>query len=318
MLHTMDDLSTVPSFSTGANFLDANSQAHHKPLSAFGDLADNARESGAHLLVIDAQWESKMLIITMTDNGIGMSEKRMRTGIGGIAHSSKEHNDEVHYGMGAKSALPRLSPSSLVFTKNGKMQTVALISTTLSRKLGSAELKIPIASWDQRSGELLRDVSDEAPLTHEQRMNSLALLMKHTPYKSENALLGQFDAIPGRTGTRLVLFECNLEQYDVSKPHDIRVPGDDKVRTHEVSLREYLTVLYYCDATTNPALKMDLCGKRVQPRNWTTFLCEWPKHRLAYEYNPACLRDEAAEAGKVEMVSFAKEGNVVLDRLCFK
>ena len=27
-------------------------------------------------------------------------------------------------------------------------------------------------------------------------------------------------------------------------------------------------------------------------------MCEWPKHRLAYEYNPACLRDEAAEAGK--------------------
>ena len=32
-----NDLDDVPSFSTGSTFLDANAQAHHKPLSAFGD-----------------------------------------------------------------------------------------------------------------------------------------------------------------------------------------------------------------------------------------------------------------------------------------
>ena len=88
-----DALAAVPSFSTGATFLDANSQAHHKPLSAFGDLTDNARDADATKLDIDVVKNASdgRLTITMTDNGKGMSEHRLRTGIGGIAHSDKSH-----------------------------------------------------------------------------------------------------------------------------------------------------------------------------------------------------------------------------------
>ena len=104
--------SKLPSFSTGATFFDANSQAHHKPLSAFGDLADNAENAGAKLLSVDVEEKPAIydddMIITMTDNGHGMSEHKLRTGFGGIAHSDKGDRAEVHYGMGAKSALPRL------------------------------------------------------------------------------------------------------------------------------------------------------------------------------------------------------------------
>lgn len=294
-----NDLDDVPSFSTGSTFLDANAQAHHKPLSAFGDLTDNAREAQAQKLQIDVLENAGSLTITMTDNGKGMSELRLRTGIGGIGHSDKAHHAEVHYGMGAKSSLPRLSPSSLVFSKNGTMRTVALISTTLSRELGSQELKVPVASWAANGYSLLRAAGSEAPLTFEQRYKSLLVIMQHTPFKTERDLLAEFANIPGPTGTRLVLFQCDREQYDITSADDIRLRSDDEWRPpHEVSLRSYLEVLYYCDATTTPALGIELRGTRVQPRNWSAFLAEWPKDRPAYTYNPRFLHEEGGDDGK--------------------
>ena len=65
----------LPSFSTGANLLDAFCQSHHKPLSAFGDLTDNARDADAKQLSIDVERcdpESDLeyrLSITITDDG---------------------------------------------------------------------------------------------------------------------------------------------------------------------------------------------------------------------------------------------------------
>ena len=97
---TMDDeLAGVPSFSTGATFFDANAQAHHVPLSAFGDLTDNASEAGASRLLIaieDSSSSSSNLAISMTDDGCGMSEHKLRTGIGGIGHSDKGGRSEDH------------------------------------------------------------------------------------------------------------------------------------------------------------------------------------------------------------------------------
>ena len=152
-----DELAGVPSFSTGATFFDANAQAHHVPLSAFGDLTDNASEAGASRLLIaieDSSSSSSNLAISMTDDGCGMSEHKLRTGIGGIGHSDKGGRSEDHCalvesrtlhtstrgetaqpgpygplpchsrarapstdGMGAKTAMARLSANTLVFSK---------------------------------------------------------------------------------------------------------------------------------------------------------------------------------------------------------
>ena len=94
-----DELADVPSFSTGASFFDANAQAHHIPLSAFGDLTDNSSEAGASQLLIaieDSSSCSTNLAISMTDDGCGMSEQKLRTGIGGIGHSDKGNRSEDH------------------------------------------------------------------------------------------------------------------------------------------------------------------------------------------------------------------------------
>ena len=93
-----DELADVPSFSTGASFFDANAQAHHIPLSAFGDLTDNSSEAGASqlLIAIEDSSCSSNLAISMTDDGCGMTEHKLRTGIGGIGHSDKGDRSEDH------------------------------------------------------------------------------------------------------------------------------------------------------------------------------------------------------------------------------
>jgi hypothetical protein len=91
----------------------------------------------------------------------------------------------------AKSALPRLSSSSLVFSKDGTCCNVALISATLSRELGTQELKVPVATWAASADRLLQSTSADSPLTHAQRAKSLELLTQHTPFRTERALLEQ-------------------------------------------------------------------------------------------------------------------------------
>ena len=73
----MSALDALPTLSPSENFLEANGQVHHKALSAFGDLSDNARDGrdgvGATQLRIDVQHQAdKKLMITMTDNGPGV------------------------------------------------------------------------------------------------------------------------------------------------------------------------------------------------------------------------------------------------------
>jgi hypothetical protein len=52
-----DELADVPSFTTGTSFFDANSQAHHKPLSAFGST-------------------SQMMLEKLTQSGCGSTASR--------------------------------------------------------------------------------------------------------------------------------------------------------------------------------------------------------------------------------------------------
>ena len=311
----------LPSFSTGANLLDAFCQSHHKPLSAFGDLTDNARECGAKHLRIGADMnadnnaDSTNVIITMTDDGCGMSELIMRTGIGGIAHTEKAANAEQHYGVGAKSALTRLSTSSLVFSKTASMRTVALLSSTLSRSLKSTELIVPITSYAAGSDRMLRMTTDDAPLTYDQRLSSLKVILEHTCFHTEQELLAQFEHISGPTGTHLCLYESNKEVYDIhTEEDDIRISpqgqaihrggdgsgsgGEAKPAAHEVSLRAYLEVLFYSDADTSPQMRISVRDVLVPPRDWSTFLHGWPEGKAAYSYNPACLRDESLEENR--------------------
>jgi hypothetical protein len=126
------------------------------------------------------------------------------------------------------------------------------------------------------------------------------VLLAHSPFATEAELLDEFEWIPGITGTRLVLYECDPEQYDVSKEDDIRIgpegqTSEEDIGTpvpHETSLRAYLEVLYYADDAVTPSLKIELRGEPIPPRNWSNYLHEWPEGLAPYRYEPRCLTEE--------------------------
>jgi hypothetical protein len=303
----MDEL---PSFRTHVSFLDANAQAHdRRPLFAFGDLCDNSLEAGSTLLDIDVlpNGNANGVMISMTDDGKGMDEKQMSDGLLSVGFTTKGKNTEVHYGMGSTSAQPRLSPKgSLIFSKRDGSRTVGLISSTLFKDLGTDELKTAQCSWDARTNKVITETSERHPLKAAQRQASLAVILAHTPFRTESALLEQFRRIPGAHGTRLLLLHCDNQVLDTAVAADDVVvthpaSGGDRdgahPQQHEVSLRSFLEVLYYADSSTAPPMQISLRGHLVPPRRWDMFLLEWPEDTTEYTYKPAGLDSSAGEYG---------------------
>ena len=307
VLPCMDEL---PSFRTHVSFLDANAQAHdRRPLFAFGDLCDNSLEAGSTLLDIDVlpNGNANGVMISMTDDGKGMDEKTMSDGLLSVGFTTKGKNTEVHYGMGSTSAQPRLSPKgSLIFSKRDGSRTVGLISSTLFKDLGTDELKTAQCSWDARTNKVISETSERHPLKAAQRQASLAVILAHTPFRTESALLEQFRRISGAHGTRLLLLHCDNQVLDTAAAADdvlVTHPasGGDRdgahPQQHEVSLRSFLEVLYYADSSTAPAMQISLRGHLVPPRRWDMFLLEWPEDTTEYTYKPTGLDSGAGEYG---------------------
>ena len=227
MSSSLPSVDELPSFRTAAGFLDANAQAHdRRPLFAFGDLCDNCREAGSTQLKIDVHDNGSTtgVMLSLTDNGKGMDEKTMGDGLLSIGFSHKAERAEVHYGMGSTSAQPRLSPQgSLIFSKRGGARTVGLISTTIFKSLGTDELKVAQCSWDARS-RLVERTEERHPLKKSQRVASLAHILAATPFKSEAALLEEFQCISGAHGTRVLLLHCDQGLLDTtSTDGDVQV-----------------------------------------------------------------------------------------------
>ena len=266
--------SAIPHARIAPDFLQSNAQAHHDILYALADLLDNTREAGARRCEINVRRGRKGIMIEMIDNGSGMTEATMREMLS-IAYTSKDRTTGKHYGMGSTTSIPRLCKSALCFSvhRSGHC-TAGLLSTTLSKKLGADELKVPQCSWffEHEGGEVapaasfrVRD-TDVKPaaasvLTEAARRESLALMLAHTPFSDEAELVDEFRAlqnfgaaagrVAGRpaTGTRWLLWALNDELIvdGPSTAQDIVVRGRETMWQFERSLRGFCEVLYYCD-----------------------------------------------------------------------
>ena len=154
-----------------AGMLAANAQAHgaEHALFAWADVFDNSREAGATVLDIALEEPPPPLVpaskktkgarararrprqlVTMQDDGCGMSEKTLREMLGGLGYTDKDSESTgKHYGMGSKTGLMRMSPQGvLVFTVKDGNWAVGLLSTTLSEELGLSQECVFFCSWD--------------------------------------------------------------------------------------------------------------------------------------------------------------------------
>ena len=182
-----------------AGMLAANAQAHgaEHALFAWADVFDNSREAGATVLDIAleeppppdvpaskktkgarARARRPRQLVTMQDDGCGMSEKTLREMLGGLGYTDKDSESTgKHYGMGSKTGLMRMSPQGvLVFTVKDGNWAVGLLSTTLSEELGLSQECVFFCSWDAATRERVTTTTPTNPLSAEAREQSLAVI----------------------------------------------------------------------------------------------------------------------------------------------
>ena len=289
----IDDEEHVPTMGVDPTFLEKGSQSHANPLTAFGDIFDNSKESGAKCLRVSARRAiGGGDTLVLSDDGRGLSEATMHNAMAMIGHSTK---DLDHYGFGAKTALPRLAQDSLIFSRcedSPGVWSLLLLSTRHSGRMRARELRVPICSWSNdsstgrvagREPEVLKGSSDEAPLRASHRRDSLASLLdaEGLPYASEADLLREFrDAFGGqRFGTRIVMWSLTADIDLRPKKFDITWNGKGKASAprHEVSLRSYSEVLYLqVGERVVPSLQIFIFGQSVDYRDWDEYLSELP------------------------------------------
>ena len=278
-----DKLESLPHAKTHASFLEANAQSHADPFHAFADIIDNSREARALRCSINTRDEK---LLEITDDGEGMSEYTLSCAIS-IAYTSKDFTTGKHYGMGVTTAIPRLGKSALCFSvhRESGHYTLAMLSSQLSKNLGADELKLPQCSWYAlMPGAIVQDqVRQRTPFSTQQRHQSLDVILQYSHFESEAALLAEFTDL-GESGTKWLCWNVRTDELDLKVPCEGRMkqpPADIRLfgkkpfgPKHESSLRAYLEVLYYYDneIAQRPVMTMELQGKPIVPRNWSTYL----------------------------------------------
>ncbi|KAM9179908.1 MORC family CW-type zinc finger protein 4 isoform 1-T1 [Mergus octosetaceus] len=248
------------------------------PFSAVAELLDSASEPGgtAKLLCIDVVKLKGHLCLTFTDNGAGMTPHRLRHMLSFGFTEKTEKRDLPTWGSngnGFQSGSMRLGKDAIVFTKNGGALSVGLFSQTYLEGVHAEEVIVPLVLFSQQNKKII--VTEDSVL-------SLKAILEHTLFNTREELLAQFDDIPGKKGTRILIWNIHRNKdgkpeldFDTDK-HDIRladllaeIPRRTGLRCQEkvqecpapemeYSLRAYCSVLYL-----KPCMQIVLRQKKV-------------------------------------------------------
>ncbi|XP_058715764.1 MORC family CW-type zinc finger protein 3 isoform X2 [Poecile atricapillus] len=175
------------------------------------------------------------------------------------------------YGNGFKSGSMRLGKDAIVFTKNGDTMSVGLLSQTFLEVTKAEHVMVPIVTFTNQ-----RQISDPA-----ESKNSLKAILTHSLFSTEEKLLAELDAIIGKKGTRIIIwnlrkdkndkpeFDFDKDKYDIRIPEDLDETGkrgykkqerlDQIVPESDYSLRAYCSILYL-----KPTMQIILRGQKVK------------------------------------------------------
>ncbi|NXD14303.1 MORC4 protein, partial [Nothocercus nigrocapillus] len=243
--------------------------------------ADNASDASvtAKRLSIDVLQLKGHLCLTFTDNGAGMTPHKLHRM---LSFGSKEKAMLSNppciglYGNGFKSSSMRLGKDAIVFTKNGGALTVGLLSQTYLEHVHAEAVTVPLVPFNQQNKKIIA-TDDSVP--------SLEAILEHTLFNTREELLAQFDAIPGKKGTRILIWnirrnkdgkpelDFDTDEYDIrladflvenvetrgkkNLPCQEMVPEFSVLET-EYSLRAYCSILYL-----KPRMQIVLRQKKV-------------------------------------------------------
>uniref|UniRef100_A0A4X2KF23 CW-type domain-containing protein n=1 Tax=Vombatus ursinus TaxID=29139 RepID=A0A4X2KF23_VOMUR len=254
-------------------FLHTNSTSHTWPFSAVAELIDNAYDPdvNAKQIWIDKTVINDNICLTFTDNGNGMTSEKLHKMLSFGFSDKVSMNGRVPiglYGNGFKSGSMRLGKDAIIFTKNGESMSVGLLSQTYLESTKAEHVVVPIVAFNK--DHILLDTKA-----------SLRAILEHSLFSTEQKLLAELDAIIGKKGTRIIIwnlrrdnngiteFEFDKDKYDIRIPEDLDETGkkgykkqervDQIVPESDYSLRAYCSILYL-----KPRMQIILRGQKVK------------------------------------------------------
>uniref|UniRef100_A0A8C8ZBQ8 MORC family CW-type zinc finger 3 n=1 Tax=Prolemur simus TaxID=1328070 RepID=A0A8C8ZBQ8_PROSS len=257
-------------------FLHTNSTSHTWPFSAVAELIDNAYDPdvNAKQMWIDKTVINDHICLTFTDNGNGMTSDKLHKMLSFGFSDKVTMNGHVPvglYGNGFKSGSMRLGKDAIVFTKNGESMSVGFLSQTYLEVIKAEHVVVPIVSFNKHR-QMINLAESKA---------SLAAILEHSLFPTEQELLAELDAIMGKKGTRIIIWNLrsykNSTEFDFEKDkYDIRIPEDldettgkkgykkqermDQIAPEsDYSLRAYCSILYL-----KPRMQIILRGQKVK------------------------------------------------------
>ncbi|XP_077198774.1 MORC family CW-type zinc finger protein 3 [Paroedura picta] len=258
-------------------YLHTNSTSHTWPFSAVAELIDNAYDPdvNAKQMWIDKTIINECTCLTFMDNGNGMNADKLHKMLSFGFSEKVPVNGHVPvglYGNGFKSGSMRLGKDAIVFTKNEDVMSVGMLSQTFLAITKAEHVMVPIISFNRK-----RQV-----MNPEGSAASLKAILTHSLFPTEKELLAELDAIIGRKGTRIIIWNLRREKneqtefdFDTDK-YDIRIPADlddvtgkrgykkqerqdQIVPESDYSLRAYCSILYL-----KPRMQIIIRGQKVQ------------------------------------------------------
>ncbi|NXE76766.1 MORC3 protein, partial [Cochlearius cochlearius] len=238
---------------------------------------DNAYDPdvSAKQIWIDKTAINDNICLTFTDNGNGMNSEKLHKMLSFGFSEKSVMNGRVPvglYGNGFKSGSMRLGKDAIVFTKNGETMSVGLLSQTFLEVTKAEHVMVPIVTFNNQ--HILSTIPEESK-------NSLKAILTHSLFSTEEKLLAELDAIIGKKGTRIIIwnlrrdknekteFDFDKDKYDIRIPEDLDETGkrgykkqerlDQIVPESDYSLRAYCSILYL-----KPTMQIILRGQKVQ------------------------------------------------------
>ncbi|XP_075710711.1 MORC family CW-type zinc finger protein 3 [Rhinoderma darwinii] len=257
-------------------FLHSNSTSHTWPFSAIAELIDNAYDPdvNAKQIWIDQTFVCGQMSLIFTDNGNGMTLDKLHKMLS-FGFSEKVavqgHVPVGLYGNGFKSGSMRLGKDAIVLTKNDSGMHVGMLSQTYLEAINAEQVIVPIISFNKQKQLVNAPSSD----------TNLRAILKHSLLTTQKELLTELDAIYGKKGTRIIIWNMRRDgkqqpEFDfITDKYDIRIPeefdgcsktgykkqerADHVAPDSDYSLRAYCSILYL-----KPRMQIILRGQKVQ------------------------------------------------------
>ncbi|KAL4224082.1 ATPase morc2 [Mactra antiquata] len=306
-------------------YLHTNSTTHEFLFGALAELVDNARDANSTKLSIFTLFDETLrgsYMLCFLDDGEGMDPSETADIIT-FGRSNKRNIDEHligMYGNGLKSGSMRIGNDMIIFTKKNSTQTCLFLSRTFHEEEKIEEVIVPLPSFKANT----RNPIDDTEQGHERFAMEMDVILRYSPFKTDDDFFAQFDRIEGDSGTLVIVYNMKLldsgdPELDIlSDPSDIVLTNpesdfdsDDGLMLERKSFRSYVAVLYM-----DPRMKVYIQGKKVQTRKLTSCLYKPRlykytsnrfKSRAEIEAKKALDEAKAAEMKAKEAQSKAKD-----------